>query len=79
MLSRYFDHIDINDLLQDYCEQTRELFEDDPDKIDRLFVGSIGEIQLDSHPRYDLIWAQCKFIMKFFFFNKERKKFYIFV
>ena len=60
LLSRYFDHIDVNDLLEDYTKQTRSLFEDDPTKIDRAFSCSIGELQLDSFPRYDLIWAQCK-------------------
>lgn len=59
LLSRYFDRIDINDLLEDYCQQTRTLFEDDSDKIDRAFPCSIRDIQLDHFPKYDLIWAQC--------------------
>ncbi|CAF3631159.1 unnamed protein product, partial [Rotaria sp. Silwood2] len=58
LLSRYFDHIDINDLLEEYCEQTRTLFENDDNRIDRSFVCSIGELELDHFPKYDLIWAQ---------------------
>jgi hypothetical protein len=65
-LSRYFDHIDINDLLDDYCQQTRALFEGDEEKIDRAFPCSIGELQLENFPKYDLIWAQCK--LRIFFF-----------
>ena len=62
LLSRYFDQIDINDLLEEYTDQTRSLFTDDGDekKIDRAFVCSIGDLQFDNAPRYDLIWAQCK-------------------
>jgi protein N-terminal methyltransferase len=62
LLSRFFDRIDINDLLEEYCQQTRALFEDEEDKIDRAFACSIGELQLDHFPKYDLIWAQCKFV-----------------
>ena len=62
LLSRYFDHIDINDLLEEYCQQTRALFEenDEKDKIGEAFVGSIGDLQLENFPKYDVIWAQCK-------------------
>jgi hypothetical protein len=59
LLARYFDHIDINDLLEEYTDHTRALFEDDEGKIDRAFSCSIGDLQLDNSPRYDLIWAQC--------------------
>ncbi|CAF1269839.1 unnamed protein product [Adineta ricciae] len=60
LLSRYFDHIDINDLLEEYCQQTRALFEenDEKDKIGQAFVGSIGNLQLENFPKYDVIWAQ---------------------
>lgn len=65
LLSHYFDHIDINDLLEEYCQQTRALFENEEKQIDRSYVCSIGELQLDNIPRYDLIWAQCIFIKIF--------------
>ncbi|UJR29401.1 hypothetical protein I4U23_010613 [Adineta vaga] len=60
LLSRYFDHIDINDLLDDYCQQTRTLFDEngENDKIGKAFVGSIGDLQLENFPKYDMIWAQ---------------------
>lgn len=61
VLCHYFERIDINDLLEEYTDQTRAAFEDEPEKIDRAFTCSIGQIQLDSFPKYDLIWAQCRF------------------
>ncbi|CAF0874343.1 unnamed protein product [Rotaria sordida] len=58
LLSNYFEHIDINDLLEEYCQQTRTLFENDENKIDQSFVCSIGDLELNKFPKYDLIWAQ---------------------
>lgn len=60
LLSNYFDRLDINDLLDDYITQTKSLFEDEPEKIDRTFVCSIADIEFDFSQRYDLIWAQCR-------------------
>ena len=71
LLSRYFDHIDINDLLEDYCQQTRSLFEDEPEKVDKAFPCSIGQLDLPLSPKYDLIWAQCKSILFLFFFENQ--------
>lgn len=65
LLCHYFDRIDLNDLLEEYLQQSRSLFADDPTKIDQTFPCSIGDLHLNPNPKYDLIWAQCNIIHSF--------------
>ncbi|CAF0759790.1 unnamed protein product [Didymodactylos carnosus] len=58
LLVKYFNRIDINDLLPEYIEQTKlNLGEDLVDKVDKTYCCSIADLIVDKS-RYDVIWTQ---------------------